>query len=112
VGIRAAGAEHPERGGGSNRFNADAMRAAGTRCLMESGAEGVYCAALPELGLGIAMKADDGNGRAVNAVMEALLAHYKILDACQIESLKQRYDQVTNWAGTHIGDIRIAPGFV
>ncbi|MCR9257327.1 MAG: asparaginase [Alphaproteobacteria bacterium] len=110
--IRAACAEHPELVGGSSRFNTDAMRAAGAKCLMKSGAEGVYCAALPELGFGIAMKADDGNGRAVNAVMEALLGHYGILDGSQIDTLKDRYDRISNWAGTHVGDIRIAPSFL
>jgi len=110
--LRAACAEHPELVAGTSRFNTDAMRAAGAKCLMKSGAEGVYCAALPEQGLGIAIKADDGNGRAANRVMEALMTHYGILDTDQTAALRQRYDRLSNWAGTHIGDIRIAESFL
>ena len=40
------------------------MQAAPGRIFVKTGAEGVYCAAVPELGLGIALKCDDGAGRA------------------------------------------------
>ena len=40
---------------------------------MKTGAEGVYCAALPEQGLGIAVKCDDGAGRAAEVMMAATL---------------------------------------
>ena len=38
------------------------MQAAPGRIFVKTGAEGVYCAAVPELGLGIALKCDDGAG--------------------------------------------------
>ena len=40
---------------------------------VKMGAEGVYVAALNRLGLGIALKIDDGAGRAAEVVMAALL---------------------------------------
>ena len=43
------------------------MQAAPGRIFVKIGAEGVYCAAVPELGLGIALKCDDGQGRAVGS---------------------------------------------
>lgn len=110
--IRAACAQHPELVAGSNRFNTHAMRASGQKCLMKSGAEGVYCAALPELGLGIAMKADDGNGRAVNTVMAALLHHYGVIDSSQAETLQDRFDTLKNWAGTVIGRLQVPHSFL
>ena len=42
--------------------------------LVKTGAEGVFCAALGDLGLGIALKADDGATRAAEAMMAAMLA--------------------------------------
>ena len=43
------------------------------RCarVLKIGAEGVYCAALPEQGLGVAIKCDDGASRAAEVVMAA-----------------------------------------
>ena len=40
------------------------MEIAPGRLFVKVGAEGVFCAAVPELGLGIALKCDDGAGRA------------------------------------------------
>ena len=56
--------------------NADValMQAAPGRIFVKTGAEGVYCAALPELGLGIALKCDDGAGRAAEIMVAAVLA--------------------------------------
>jgi L-asparaginase II len=49
------------------------MQRLGERVFCKVGAEGVYCAALPELGLGVAIKMDDGNNaRAAEVVMAAL----------------------------------------
>ena len=45
------------------------MELLGERVFVKTGAEGVYCAALPELGYGIALKCDDGAGRAAEVVM-------------------------------------------
>ena len=42
--------------------------------LVKTGAEGVFCAALAGLGLGVALKADDGATRAAEAMMAAVVA--------------------------------------
>ena len=48
------------------------MQRLGERVFCKVGAEGVYCAALPEHGLGIAIKIDDGNNaRAAEVAMAA-----------------------------------------
>ena len=59
---------------GSRRFDTIVMGALGAKVFTKTGAEGVYCAALPEQGLGIAIKCDDGAGRAAEAVMASLIA--------------------------------------
>ena len=60
--IRASVAAHPHLVGGEGRFDTEVMRLLGARAFTKGGAEGVCCAALPEAGLGLAVKADDGAG--------------------------------------------------
>jgi len=64
---------------GTGRADVALMQAAPGRIFVKGGAEGVYCAALPELGLGIAIKCDDGAGRAAEAMVVAVIA--KLLHA-------------------------------
>jgi L-asparaginase II len=59
---------------GSQAADLALMKAAPGRIFVKTGAEGVYCAALPELGLGIALKCDDGAGRAAEAMVCSVLA--------------------------------------
>ena len=74
--IRAAVAAHPFIVAGTGRFDTEAMTRLGARAFTKSGAEGVFCAALPELGLGLAVKADDGAGRAAEVMIAALIAKF------------------------------------
>ena len=59
---------------GEGRFDTIVLRTLAPSCFIKGGAEGVHCAALPELGLGIALKIDDGAKRAAELVMSELLA--------------------------------------
>lgn len=67
---------HPELVSGTGRSCAILMRAAQGRAAVKAGAEGYYAGIVPELGLGIALKIDDGTGRAsetaIAFVLEAL----------------------------------------
>ena len=58
---------------GTGRADVGLMQAAPGRIFAKGGAEGVYCAAVPELGLGIALKCDDGHGRAAEVAVAAVL---------------------------------------
>lgn len=64
---------------GTDRIDTKLMQAAPGRIFVKVGAEGVFCAALPELGLGIALKCDDGAERAAGVMIAAVLA--KLLQA-------------------------------
>ncbi|TIW14533.1 MAG: asparaginase, partial [Mesorhizobium sp.] len=59
---------------GTGKADVALMQAAPGRIFVKTGAEGVYCAALPELGLGIALKCDDGAGRGAEVMIAAVLA--------------------------------------
>ena len=59
---------------GTGRFCTDAMELLKGAALIKTGAEGVYCAALPRRGIGVALKCDDGSARGSRAIMAAILA--------------------------------------
>src|SRR5262245_34794707 len=61
--LRAACAAAPWHVAGTGRFCTVVMEHFGARVFVKTGAEGVFCGALPEQGIGIAIKCDDGAGR-------------------------------------------------
>ncbi|MFG5410032.1 asparaginase [Piscinibacter sakaiensis] len=79
--LRRAVAAAPFMVAGSGRFDTRLMEALGERVFCKVGAEGVYTAALPELGLGVAVKVDDGQARAAEVVMATLVGALLPLDA-------------------------------
>jgi L-asparaginase II len=107
--IRAAVAAEPFFVAGTGRFDTRAMQALGARAFTKTGAEGVFCAALPELGVGVALKCDDGSSRASEVMMAALLMHLLPLSEAEHAGLAPlRQPALTNWNGIHVGDIRPA----
>jgi L-asparaginase II len=106
--LRAAVAAEPWFVAGSGRFDTRLMERLRERVFCKVGAEGVHCAALPELGLGVAVKMDDGNtSRACEVVMAALVEKLLPLadaDAAFVRGfsdVKQR-----NWNGIEVGALR------
>ncbi len=60
---------------GTKRFCKQLIELEPGRLFGKTGAEGVYCGTVAELGLGIALKCDDGSTRASEAMMAATVAH-------------------------------------
>jgi len=107
--IREAVAAHPDLVGGSGRFDTGLMTLLGARAFVKSGAEGVWCAALPEKGLGLAVKADDGTARAAQVMAAALLVRFGGFDACvarRVESFVA--PALKNWKGVEVGALKPA----
>jgi L-asparaginase II len=105
--IRKAVASHPFMVAGTDHFDTGVMEILGERAFIKVGAEGVYCAALPELGYGIALKIDDGGTRAAEAAMGALLLRYLDLgdeERRAIEGLAE--PALRNRNGIEVGQIR------
>lgn len=71
--IVAAMIAHPELVSGTGRVCAILMRAAQGQAAVKTGAEGVYSAIIPSRKLGIALKIDDGAGRAAESAMASIL---------------------------------------
>ena len=92
---------------GTGKADVALMQAAPGRIFVKTGAEGVYCAALPELGLGIALKCDDGAGRAAEVMIAAVLA--KLLrgdDALAAKLAELARPAVESRVGAKVGSLR------
>lgn len=108
--ILAAMSLQPWHVAGTGRFCTDVMRVTGRKAAIKTGAEGVYMAALPELGFGVCIKIEDGNGRGAELVMGQLLRHFGIIDAGTAEQLKECLQPtLKNRAGAVTGDVRPSP---
>jgi L-asparaginase II len=108
--IRTAVAAHPFMVAGTGRFDTELMGAFGVRTFVKTGAEGVYCAALPELGLGLAIKCDDGAGRAAQVITATLIRHFLKPGDDPAASALDRLagPELRNWNGVHVGALRPA----
>jgi L-asparaginase II len=109
--IRAAAAAHPEFVGGAGRFDTIVMQILGKRAFVKTGAEGVYCAAFPERGLGVAIKCWDGASRAAEVAMGAMITRFVPMSPIERVVLEPRFAPVlTNWNGAVVGEMRAAAG--
>ena len=106
--LRAACAAHPWHVAGTGRFCTAVMEAFGARAFVKTGAEGVFCAALPEQGLGIAVKCDDGAGRAAEVAVAATIARFLSSDADRAALARFVRPRLKNWNGIAVGEIRPA----
>ncbi len=99
----------PHMVAGTGRFCTEVIEVTGGDAIVKTGAEGVYCAALPTLGLGIALKIQDGASRAAEVAMAAILQRLGILDQTRSARLADRLQiPLRNWNGIHVGDLRPA----
>jgi L-asparaginase II len=71
--IVAAMIAYPELVAGTGRTDTILMRAANGRVALKAGAEGYFAGIVPEAGLGIAIKIDDGAGRAAESAIGAVI---------------------------------------
>lgn len=102
--ILAACWAEPELVAGVGRLDTKLMSALPGQVFVKTGAEGVYCGGVPSLGVGFALKIDDGGKRGAEATVSALVA--RLVPAASVFGTSE---PVTNWRGTAVGMIRIAP---
>jgi L-asparaginase II len=108
--LRTACAAKPFFAAGTGRFCTVLMRALGERLYVKAGAEGVLCAALPQQGLGIAVKCEDGAGRGAEVVMATLIARFLPLDGAHRPVLDELMrPALRNWNGIEVGALRPVP---
>ena len=87
VQVREAMAAHPEMVGGEERLDTMLMLQEAGRLVSKSGAEACHGVALPEQGLGVALKIEDGGARAVSVALVELLRQLDVFSESQAEQL-------------------------
>lgn len=90
---------------GTGQLCTDLIAASGGDVLVKFGAEGVQLAALPRLGLGIALKVEDGSRPASEVALGHVLAEVEGHDRADVFDARRR---ITNHVGTHVADLRVA----
>lgn len=104
--ILAACAKKPWHVAGTGKFDTEVMEHFGKRVFVKTGAEGVYCGAIPELGLGIALKCDDGATRASEVAMANVLARLLKDDADRAALTRWTTKPVKSVNGETVGVVR------
>ena len=106
--LRAAVARSPFMVAGTDRFDTRVMERLRERVFCKVGAEGMYCAALPERGLGVAIKIDDGSSaRAAEVAMAAVIEAFIPLDDADATFMRDLSDlKLKNWNGIEVGALR------
>jgi L-asparaginase II len=104
---------HPEMVAGTGRFDTEIIKALGKRVFTKTGAEGVFTIAIPELGLGAALKCRDGTTRAAEVacahLVESLLEKSESgLSEEEANALKRLTNPVLrNWNKFAVGEVRV-----
>lgn len=98
---------HPELVSGTGRACAILMRAATGRAAVKAGAEGFFAGWIPTSGLGIAIKIDDGAGRAAETTIAAVLDALGLLDYSEA-ARKILRTPILNTRGATVGERRPA----
>jgi L-asparaginase II len=76
------------------------------RVFVKGGAEGVHCACIPHAGLGIALKCDDGAGRASEVALASILAGLDVWTPEEKETLLRfRHHELRNWKQIEVGEV-------
>jgi L-asparaginase II len=89
------------------------MAASRGRVLAKVGAAGIYCAALPELGLGVALKVADGDttatATALLAVLGAVVERAGTTDRYALDAVAGHAERaILNTRGARVGAVRAA----
>ncbi len=108
----SAMAAHPELVAGEGRACTGIMRALNAggevRAVVKTGAEGVFAGILPGLGLGFALKIDDGATRGSECAVAALLVKLGVADPDDPEIRSRMNPKLHNRRDIPVGEIRPA----
>ncbi len=101
---------HPELVAGEGRACTELMRAMDGRVALKTGAEGVFTAILPERGLGVALKIEDGATRASECAITSILVELEAMNPHHPAARKRRNAPIPNRRGIEAAWIRPAQG--
>jgi L-asparaginase II len=109
--LRGAMTGHPDLVAGSGRLCTELMAALPGRVLVKVGAAGIYCAALPRLGLGVALKVADGDSdvspHALLAVLAGLSERAGVTEQYDLTPVAHHMGRaILNTRGARVGAVR------
>ncbi len=110
--LTRAMATHPDLVAGEGRACTELMRAMEGRVALKTGAEAVFVGIVPEKRMGIAIKIEDGNARASEAALVAILGQMGVLAADHPMAQKRLPAPQSNARGLRVGELRLAAGFI
>ncbi|MBL4726202.1 MAG: asparaginase [Rhizobiaceae bacterium] len=102
--------DHPMMVAGTGRVCTQIMEVLGRKCFVKTGAEGVFLAIIPELGIGAAIKINDGAKRASEVLVAQLIASILPMNdeqRTQIERIAN--PKLKNWNKILVGGIQTSP---
>lgn len=107
--IRDSMMARPEMVGGTDRFDTDIMKLFPGKIVSKGGAEGVQCVGLVDEGIGITVKCEDGNPRALSAVTLKIMEDLGFVKEVADQELydKYRHPGVLNMRKDRIGRIDV-----
>lgn len=98
---------YPGMVAGNGRLDTELMKRFGDRIICKIGAEGVYCVGIIGKAVGIALKIEDGNSRAIGPAILDMLLQMKVIRADEIGDLKEYWNpEVKNHKGEIVGEIK------
>jgi L-asparaginase II len=100
---------HPFLVGGSDRFDSILMEETGGAVLSKIGTEGVHGMAIPDLGIGIALKVEDGSSRAQYPAVLRILQTFGVLpERLPIRLAEFMRRPIRSSRGEQVGEIMLA----
>ncbi|RVU36338.1 asparaginase [Hwanghaeella grinnelliae] len=94
---------------GTGRYCSEMTEFLGGRVFLKTGAEGVFCAAVPSMGIGIALKCDDGASRGAEMLLTAVLDKIGVFEPGEADAAAGFLAKpVVNRNNLRVGEIRPA----
>jgi len=103
--------EYPLLVAGEGRACSELMAAMDGKAAIKTGAEGVFTAILPEQGLGVALKIEDGATRGAEAAIAAILIRLRVLSPDHPMTKKRLNPPILNCNKENVGFIRPTDSF-
>ena len=105
--LRAAMMAHPVNVAGEGDLIVTLMTMGGGQIVAKGGAEGLMCFGLPEHGVGVAVRIDDGSYRAHPVICAAVLRTLGLIDASLVDEILTAHDPtIRNHNGWPVGELR------
>jgi len=105
--VAAAVRAHPHLLGGTDRFDTVLLQETEGAIIAKVGAEGVHSVAIPSLGMGLALKVEDGALRAQHAAVLTALQQLGVLPTELPPRLAEfAWKAIRNTRGAQVGEIR------